>query len=106
MKKVILGFALLILTSGCSFYNINSEEITFTQWKPTVAEAGYLVGEKYVVFLYPKSRLGLTSPVGYAQGKFLVEKKGVNRGVEFIRNKLNNVGLSKNLRTQRIPRTR
>ncbi len=80
---------------------INSDEITFTQWKPTTTDVGYVVGEKYVIFLYPNSRLGLTSPVGYMQGKFLVEKQGSNRGVELIRNKLNNIGLSKNLKTQK-----
>ena len=80
---------------------VTSDEITFTQWKPTTIDAGYVIGEKYVIFLYPNSRLGLTSPVGYMQGKFLVEKKGSSRGVELIRNKLNNIGLSKNLRTQK-----
>ena len=80
---------------------VNSDEIVFTQWKPTTIDAGYVAGEKYIVFLYPNSRLGLTSPVGYMQGKFLIEKVGPNRGVEVIRNRLNNVGLSKNLRTQK-----
>ena len=80
---------------------VTSEEITFTQWKPTTIEAGYATGEKYIIFLYPNSRLGLTSPVGYMQGKFLIEKIGLNRGIEVIRNKLNNVGLSRNLRTQK-----
>ncbi|OGI06883.1 MAG: hypothetical protein A3I68_05830 [Candidatus Melainabacteria bacterium RIFCSPLOWO2_02_FULL_35_15] len=80
---------------------VSTDEITFTQWKPTTVEAPYVTGEKYVMFLYPNSRLGLTSPVGYMQGKFLVEKAGANRGVELIRNRLNNVGLSKNLRTQK-----
>ena len=80
---------------------VSTGEITFTQWKPTTIKAGYVIGEKYVIFLYPNSRLGLTSPIGYMQGKFLVEKVGANRGVELIRNRLNNVGLSKNLRTQK-----
>lgn len=80
---------------------IDSEKITFSQWKPTAAEAGYTVGQKYVIFLYGESQLGLTSPVGYVQGKFHVEKKGSNRGVEYIKNRLNNVGLSKNLKTRR-----
>ena len=84
-----------------SVKGINSDEITFNQWKPTTVDAGYVIGEKYVVFLYPNSRIGLTSPVGFMQGKFLVEKKGENRGVEFVRNKINNTGLSKNLRTQK-----
>ncbi len=80
---------------------VTTDKITFTQWKPTAVDAGYEIGQKYVIFLYPDSRLGLTSPVGYMQGKFEVEKKGSNRGSEYIRNKLNNVGLSKNLRTRK-----
>ena len=84
-----------------SVKGVNSDEITFNQWKPTTIDAGYVIGEKYVVFLYQNSKVGLTSPVGYMQGKFSVEKKGENRGVEFVRNKINNTGLSKNLRTQK-----
>ena len=84
-----------------SIKGVNIDEIIFVQWKPTTVDVGYVIGEKYVVFLYPNSRLGLTSPVGYVQGKFLVEKRGVNRGIEFVENKLNNYGLSKNLRTQK-----
>ena len=76
-------------------------EITFNQWKPTTNDGGYLIGKKYVIFLYPSSSLGLTSPVGFLQGKFYVEKKGANRGVEYIRNKVNNRGLTRNLRTQK-----
>ena len=34
MKKVFWGLALLILTSGCSFYNINSEEVTENYYPP------------------------------------------------------------------------
>ena len=34
MKKIIVGFALLLLTSGCSLYSINSEEITENYYPP------------------------------------------------------------------------
>ncbi len=77
------------------------EEITFKQWKPTVKSAGYEVGEKYVLFLYPDSERGLTSPVGFLQGQFDVVRKGVIRRSEVVRNKLSNKGLNRNLRTQK-----
>jgi hypothetical protein len=32
----------------------------------------YNIGEEIVLFLYPESKLGLTSPVGQGQGKFVV----------------------------------
>ena len=77
------------------------EEVTFKQWKPTARNAGYDVGEKYVLFLYPNSERGLTSPVGFLQGQFNVEKKGFIRRSEVVRNKLNNKGLNRNFRTQK-----
>jgi len=36
----------------------------------------YRVGERVLLFLYPPSRLGLTSPVGGAAGKFAVDAQG------------------------------
>lgn len=36
----------------------------------------YRRGENVVLFLYPKSKLGLTSPVGAAAGRFQVDKMG------------------------------
>ena len=77
------------------------EEITFKQWKPTVKDAGYEVGKKYILFLYPNSERGLTSPVGFLQGQFEVEKKGLIRRSEVIKNKSSNIGLNRNLRTQK-----
>ena len=34
----------------------------------------YSVGEEVVLFLYPESKLGFTSPVGQGQGKFIVRQ--------------------------------
>ena len=34
----------------------------------------YRVGEQVLLFLYPNSRLGLTSPVGGAQGRFAIDE--------------------------------
>lgn len=79
----------------------SEKEVTFKQWKPTVKGAGYDIGEKYILFLYPKSNLGLTSPVGYLQGQFEIETSGLLFRKEVVSNKVKNLGLSRNLRTQK-----
>lgn len=72
-------------------------EVSFKQWKATTREAGYRIGEKYVLFLYPNSSLGLTSPVGFLQGQFNINTdKHSNK--EFVINKLGNKGLYKNFK--------
>lgn len=79
------------------------EKITFKQWLPTVRNGSYEKGEKYVLFLYPNSIRGLTSPVGLSsQGQFDIEEKGFIRRKEVVKNKMNNLGLSKNLKTKKI----
>lgn len=75
-------------------------EITFKQWKPTTREAGYEIGQKYLLFLNADSELGLTSPVGFLQGRFTVEIDE-NTNEEVVVNNLGNIGLSRNLRTQK-----
>lgn len=77
------------------------EEITFKQWKPTVNGASYEAGKKYILFLYPNSERGLTSPVGFLQGQFEVQKKGFIRRSEVVKNKSSNRGLNRNLKTQK-----
>ena len=79
----------------------NKEFITFKQWQATSEEAGYSIGEKYILFLYPESKLGLTSPVGFLQGQFAVQTKGFLFKKEVVKNKISNKGLSRNLRTQK-----
>lgn len=80
----------------------NKEEITFKQWLPTARNTDFRIGNKYVVFLYENSERGLTSPVGFLQGQFQLENKGRFFKDEYVRNKVNNIGLSKNLRTQSV----
>ena len=80
---------------------LNKKEITIKQWKHSVREVPFQKGKKYVVFLYPDSERGLTSPVGLLQGRFDVESKGLVKRNEFVRNKLNNIGLAKNLKTRK-----
>ena len=79
----------------------NREFITFKQWQATSKDAGYNIGEKYVLFLYPESKLGLTSPVGFLQGQFNVEIRGFLLKKEVVKNKISNKGLSRNLRSQK-----
>ena len=77
------------------------EEITFKQWQPTTKDASYEVEKKHILFLYPNSERGLTSPVGFLQGQFKVAKKGLIRRSEVVTNKSSNRGLNRNLRTQK-----
>lgn len=55
----------------------DGKTLTFQMAAPQGASSGvagapgFQRGEKVVVFLYPESRSGLTSPVGLGQGKFL-----------------------------------
>lgn len=80
--------------------NIGRREASFKQWMPTTRDAGYEIGKKYVLFLYPESKIGLTSPVGYLQGRFSVGLEK-NSNEEVIKNQLSNIGLSRNLSTQK-----
>ena len=51
----------------------------------------FSAGQEILLFLYPDSRLGLTSPVGLAQGMFRVGKGG--RGAQFVLNRVGNANL-------------
>ena len=77
-------------------------QITFRQWKPITGDVDFNLDKKYVVFLNPDSEIGFTSPVGLWQGQFEIEEQKIN-GVktEFVKNRLSNRGLSKNLKTQK-----
>ena len=80
----------------------NKNQITFRQWKPISEDANFNSDKKYVVFLNPDSEIGFTSPVGLWQGQFEVEEQKINGvKIEFVRNRLSNRGLSRNLKTQK-----
>lgn len=54
-----------------------AREVTFMQYGNSTNQyvshqPKYSVGEEVVLFLYPESKLGFTSPVGQGQGKFVV----------------------------------
>jgi hypothetical protein len=55
---------------------------------------GYTEGEEVLLFLYPTSKLGLTSAVGVEQGTFRMK---LNNGVRYLTNRLNNRGLLKDV---------
>ncbi len=57
-------------------------------------------GERVIVFLYPKSQYGLTSPVGGSQGKFILRNDPAN-GVLQAGNGMNNWKLFSDVRLDR-----
>lgn len=53
------------------------QPITIREWAGLwAAGERYRVGERVMLFLYPPSKLGLTSPVGGGQGRFAVDDQG------------------------------
>lgn len=60
----------------------------------------YMVGEEVVLFLYPESRYGFTSPVGEGQGKFLVSND-LRTGRRALMNERGNQLLFEPLKTEK-----
>jgi hypothetical protein len=55
----------------------NGQTLIIREWAGLWAvQPRYRVGERAVLFLYPASRLGLTSPVGGNTGRFSVDPQG------------------------------
>jgi hypothetical protein len=55
----------------------NGQTLIIREWAGLWASRPrYRVGERAVLFLYPASRLGLTSPVGGDTGRFAVDPQG------------------------------
>ncbi|MBI2995609.1 MAG: hypothetical protein HYY52_02745 [Candidatus Melainabacteria bacterium] len=77
------------------------KEVTFKQWQPTIRQASYEMGKKYILFLYPESERGLTSPVAIQYGKFDILREGIIRKRDVVRNGHNNRGLTRNLKTRK-----
>ena len=79
----------------------SKNQVKFRQWKPITEETNFSSGKKYVVFLNPDSNIGFTTTVGLWQGQFAIEEKEINgTKTEFVRNRLSNKGLARNLKTQ------
>ena len=70
-------------------------QLTFRQYvfdiRDRNSKLGYRVGEETVLMLRQPSQYGLTSPVGFEQSRFRVERDAANNRV--LRNGMNNVGL-------------
>lgn len=55
----------------------SGQTLTIREWAGLwVAQARYRVGERLVIFLYPPSRLGLTSPVNETSARYAVDEAG------------------------------
>lgn len=81
----------------------NKKKVTFKQWKPISSDVDFSSDKRYVVFLNADSSIGFTSPVGLWQGQFEIEQHKVNGiKIDFVRNRLNNKGLGKNLKTKKV----
>ncbi len=60
-----------------------------------LSSKAYRVGDDYLLFLYPESRLGFTSPIGAGQGRFevLSDRSAVNPlGNRFLKDALHPTG--------------
>ncbi len=55
----------------------SGERLTFSEWAGLwSAGERYRIGQRLVLFLYPPSAIGLTSPVGGSAGRLAVDKSG------------------------------
>jgi hypothetical protein len=70
-------------------------EFVFRQYVADIFESkstqGYRMGEEILLFLHGPSTEGLTSPVGFEQGRFRVERD--TAGSRVVRNGMDNIGL-------------
>jgi hypothetical protein len=74
------------------------DTITIRMHKKAATLAGaptFRVGEEVVLFLYPESAKGFTSPVGFGQGKFFITRSPA--GDQRVLNGHNNSSLFKNM---------
>ena len=83
-----------------------TREVGFMQYGNNVTQyiahmPKYSVGEEVVLFLYPESKLGLTSPVGQGQGKFMV-RNDVRSGQRILTNDRSNHALFARLDTAKL----
>lgn len=61
----------------------------------------YRPGEEVVLFLYPESQYGFTSPVAGGQGKFIIERD-LRTGTRRVVNGINNSNLLRGLEAERL----
>jgi hypothetical protein len=63
--------------------------------QPKAGKQAYQVGQRLFLFLLTPSRYGLSSPIGFEQGRFHIA--GDSGGGEMVANELSNAGLFKNV---------
>jgi len=83
-REVATGFIVTYSTVAIdeSLRGVNTGRFTFKQYGGSykglnviVADMSYFaMGEEVVAFLYPLSKVGLTSPVGVAEGKWTIQR--------------------------------
>ena len=68
---------------------VEGESVIVPAKSMAVASQNYEVGQEYLLFFYPESSLGFTSPVGAGQGKFqiLVDSHGEKSVINPFENK-------------------
>ena len=87
-----------------NFYGVEGSRFTFKQYGGTqgklvyrpVGAPRYYEGEELILMLYPKSEIGMQSPVGMEQGKFTV-RTGGKTGRKTVSNALENRNLFRGL---------
>lgn len=85
---------------------IAAREVTFMQYGNSTNQyvahmPRYSVGEEVVLFLYPESKLGFTSPVAQGQGKFVVHHDS-RSGQRVLRNERLNQALFAGLDASKV----
>lgn len=87
------------------FYGAEGNRLTFKQYggregrlvyRPAGAPR-YYEGDELILMLYPKSEIGMQSPVGMEQGKFTVRAEG-KKGKKTVSNLLDNTNLFRGLK--------
>lgn len=92
-REALTGFIVTYYTVAIdeSIRGVNTSRFTFKQYggiykgqHVIVADMSYFtIGEEVVAFLYPLSKLGLTSPVGISEGKWNIQFDSVT-GKKFV----------------------
>lgn len=75
LKGITTGEEILIKQYGTSSAPLKvreGEKAIVPSFSMMVSPGGYDEGGEYLLFIYPESSLGFTSPVGGGQGKFLI----------------------------------
>lgn len=110
-QNIVVTFVTLEVTesfkdAGAKRNPLAQHRLTFMQFGnprtlPIDDLPGYRPGEEVVLFLYPDSQYGFTSPVAGGQGKFIVERDP-RTGARQVVNGINNWNLLRGLDAERL----